>query len=100
MGTKGGGRGANQGSPKMTISPLMLTEPLESIFGLPRTTIQRHATVGNLVGGSGRVKTPGIIFDSTTSKENADEADTTRNVVIYDENFMTFLNSVTIAHNS
>ena len=26
-------------------------------------------------------------------------ADTTRNVVIYDENFMTFLNSVTIAHN-
>ena len=25
---------------------------------------------------------------------------TTRNVVIYDESFMTFLNSVTIAHNS
>jgi hypothetical protein len=29
----------------------------------------------------------------------AAELDTIRNVVIYDENFMTFLNSVTIAHN-
>ena len=51
VGTKGGGRGANQGSPKMTISLSMLTKPLESTSRLPRTTIQRHARGGNHTGG-------------------------------------------------
>ena len=42
-----------------------------------------------------------INYSTNRMSDNAPSPDvnTTRNVVIYDENFMTFLNSVTIAHN-
>ena len=76
-GTKGGGRGANNGSPKTTISPWMLMEPpLKAHPGShvpPSNAMQGEETSQ---GDGGKVGTPpGIKFDGTTSKKSADRAE-------------------------